>query len=46
MSFGFGVGDFIAVGKLVGEIIDTLHGTQSEYRELSRELEGYVQSRL
>ena len=45
MSFGVSIGDFIAVGELVVKIIDTLHGTQPEYQELSRELEGYVQSR-
>ena len=46
MSFGFGVSDFIAVGELIVKIINTLHDTQSEYRELSRELEGYVKSRV
>ena len=45
MSFGVGVGDFIAVGTLIVKIINSLHGAQSEYRELTRELEGYVQSR-
>lgn len=45
MSFGVSIGDFIAVGELVVKIIDMLHGTQPEYQELSRELEGYVQSR-
>ena len=44
MSFGFGVGDFIAIGGLIVKIVETLRGTQSEYQELIRELERYVQS--
>ncbi|KAL9620375.1 MAG: hypothetical protein Q9160_005075 [Pyrenula sp. 1 TL-2023] len=42
MSFGFSVGDFIAVGKLVADIISCLraaNGSRSEYQELARELE-------
>ena len=42
MSFGFSVGDFIAVGKLVFEITDSLRGSSEEYQELVRELEGSV----
>jgi hypothetical protein len=41
MSFGFSVGDFIAVGKLVGDITSCLQsagGAKSEYQELIREL--------
>lgn len=44
MSFGFSVGDFLAVGGLIVKIVDTLHGTKSEYQELIRELERYAQS--
>ena len=42
MSFGFSVGDFIAVGKLTGDIISSLQavgGAKSEYQELIRELQ-------
>lgn len=39
MSFGFAVGDFIEVGKLLYNIIDALRGAKSEYQELVRELE-------
>jgi hypothetical protein len=42
MSFGFSVGDFIAVGKLIGEIISSLQtigGAKSEYQELIREFD-------
>jgi hypothetical protein len=42
MSFGIGVGDFIAVGKLIKDITDCLQstgGAQSDYRELIIELE-------
>lgn len=42
MSFGFAVGDFIAVGKLIHDIIDCLQsvgGARSEYQELIREFE-------
>ena len=46
MSFGFSVGDFIAVGSLIAKCIDVLRNTQSEYQELIRELERYVQSSL
>lgn len=46
MSFGFGVGDFVAIGTLIVKIVDTLRGAQSEYQELIRELERYAQSFL
>lgn len=46
MSFGFSVGDFIAVGSLIVKCIDVLRNTQFEYQELVRELERYVQSSL
>ncbi|KAI8941307.1 hypothetical protein NX059_002534 [Plenodomus lindquistii] len=39
MSFGFAVGDFIAVGKLIRDISDCLQsvgGAESEYQELIR----------
>lgn len=42
MSFGFSVGDFIAVGKLISDIINclqTVGGARSEYQELTRELQ-------
>lgn len=42
MSFGFGVGDFIAVGTLVRDIVGSLQdagGSKSEYQEILRELE-------
>lgn len=39
MSFGFGVGDFIAVGNLITEIVSALRGARSEYQELIRELD-------
>jgi hypothetical protein len=42
MSFGFSIGDFLAVGKLIVEIQSSLSDTQgskSEYQELVRELE-------
>ena len=42
MSFGFAVGDFIAVGTLIANIVDSLRSTRSEYQELLRELEKYV----
>lgn len=43
MSFGFGVGDFIAVGTLIADVISSLQesgGSKSEYQEILRELEG------
>lgn len=51
MSFGFSIGDFLAVGKLVAEIITSLQdagGAKSDYQELIRELEclGKVLRRL
>ncbi|KAF2131475.1 hypothetical protein P153DRAFT_374341 [Dothidotthia symphoricarpi CBS 119687] len=42
MSFGFSVGDFIAVGKLISEAISCLQavgGARSEYQELIREFQ-------
>ncbi len=42
MSFGFSVGDFIAVGGLAVTIANTLRGTRSEYQELVRELKKYA----
>ncbi|KAI1459628.1 hypothetical protein F4805DRAFT_419707 [Annulohypoxylon moriforme] len=42
MSFGFSVGDFLAVGKLATDIISSLKdsgGSRTEYQHLLRELE-------
>ena len=42
MSFGFSVGDFLAVGKLVTDIVSSLKdvgGSQNQYRDLICELE-------
>ncbi|XXG93972.1 hypothetical protein Hte_000222 [Hypoxylon texense] len=42
MSFGFSVGDFLAVGKLVTDIVSCLKdtgGSRTEYQDLVRELE-------
>ncbi|KAI1759347.1 hypothetical protein GGR53DRAFT_150799 [Hypoxylon sp. FL1150] len=42
MSFGFSVGDFLAVGKLVTDIISSLKesgGSRTDYQDLVRELE-------
>ena len=42
MSFGFSVGDFIAVGKLINDIVRCLQsvgGAKSEYQETIREFE-------
>ena len=44
MSFGFSVGDFLAVGVLIVKIVDILRGSRSEYQELIRELEKYARS--
>ena len=44
MSFGFSVGDFVAVGGLIVKIVDILRGSRSEYQELIRELEKYALS--
>jgi len=41
MSFGFSIGDFLAVGKLVADIVSCLQdsgASQTEYRDLMREL--------
>jgi hypothetical protein len=43
MSFGFSVGDFIATGLLIKDIICSLKasgGATSEFQELIRELDG------
>ena len=41
MSFGFSVGDFIAVGSLIQNIVSSLRASSiSEYRELILELHG------
>lgn len=43
MSFGFSVGDFIAGGSIIADIISNLResgGSKSEYQEIIRELEG------
>ena len=45
MSFGFSVGDFIAVGQLIVRIVDTLQHCRTEYQELIRELERYFKER-
>lgn len=38
MSFGFSLGDFIIVGKLISDIILSLRGAEQEYQELLCEL--------
>ena len=43
MSFGFSVGDFLAVGGVILKLVDALRGTRSEYQELICELERYLQ---
>jgi hypothetical protein len=43
MSFGFSVGDFLALATLIAEITNSLRdtgGARSDYQELIRELEG------
>ena len=41
MSFGISVGDFITVGRLIQDIVSSLHASSiSEYRELILELHG------
>jgi hypothetical protein len=45
MSFGFSVGDFVAVGKLICEItssLQTIGGAKSEYQELIREFDSLL----
>ena len=42
MSFGFSVGDFLAVGRLIHDITNALRGSRAEYQELVRELERYA----
>ena len=49
MSFGFSVGDFIAVTKLIRDIISSLRdvgGAAYEYQELMLELEGLQRALL
>lgn len=42
MSFGFSVGDFITVGRLVQHIVSSLRASSiTEYRELILELHGF-----
>ena len=41
MSFGFSVGDFLALGGLIVKTVDALRGSRSEYQELVLELERY-----
>lgn len=43
MSFGFSVGDFLAAGALITDIVTCLKdsgGAASQYQELMRELDG------
>lgn len=41
MSFGFSVGDFITVGRLIQHVVSSLRASSiSEYRELIFELHG------
>ena len=43
MSFGFSVGDFVAVGNIVSEVISSLQnagGAAQQYQQLIVELEG------
>ncbi|KAL6364458.1 hypothetical protein LRP88_01859 [Fusarium phalaenopsidis] len=41
MSFGFSVGDFLAAGKLINDIVSALrHSSASSYQELIVELHG------
>ena len=42
MSFGFSVGDFLAVGRLIYDVTNALRGSRAEYQELVRELERYA----
>lgn len=47
MSFGFSVGDFLAVGELSWKIYRSCKGLTEEFREISREaLYGIIQSVL
>ena len=41
MSFGFSVGDFLAVSGLVSKVVGALRGTRAEYQELIRVLGRY-----
>lgn len=42
MSFGFSIGDFITVGKIISDIISALRDSKSEYQALIREHERFV----
>jgi len=42
MSFGFSIGDFITIGKIISDIISALRDSKSEYQALTRELERFV----
>jgi len=39
MSFGFSVGDFVTVGKVIKQIVESVRDAKSEYQELMVELE-------
>ncbi|KAF8853653.1 hypothetical protein BDZ45DRAFT_748373 [Acephala macrosclerotiorum] len=41
MSFGFGVGDFVAVSTLALSLYRSFKGAPSEFREISRQLESF-----
>lgn len=38
MSFGFSIGDFIAVGRLISDIVSSLRNSKSEYQHLIDQL--------
>jgi hypothetical protein len=47
ISFGFSVGDFVAVGKLISDIVISLRsigGASSEYQELTRGLNSLIKT--
>ena len=41
MSFGFSVGDFLVVGRVILKLVDALRSSRSEFQELICELERY-----
>jgi hypothetical protein len=41
MSFGFGVGDFLAVGKLVLQLRRSFKDAPGEFEEIGRELSSF-----
>ena len=41
MSFGFGVGDFLAVAKLANDIWQTLHDFVGQFADIRDEVKGY-----